>query len=106
MGVAETSPSGTPVRARRLRAMKTRTLLAAACIAALFPATGDAQQDEARNSCMSEAFRVCWRAIPDRQSVFLCLLDNRLTLNEPCRSTMKREARLRMHNGVMDRSWR
>jgi len=85
--------------------MKTRTLLAAAYIAALLPATGDAQQDEARNSCMSEAFRVCWQAIPDRQSVFLCLLDNRFILNEPCRSTMKREARLRMHNGAMDRSW-
>ena len=86
--------------------MKTRTLLAAACIAALFPAAGYAQQDEARNSCMSEAFRVCGRAIPDRQSVFLCLLDSRFILNEPCRSAMKREARLRMHNGVMDRSWR
>jgi len=86
--------------------MTTRALLAVAYIAAFFSATADAQQDEARNSCMSEAFRVCWRAIPDRQSVFLCLLDKRSTLNEPCRSTMKREAQLRMHNGVMDRSWR
>jgi len=33
---------------------------------------------------------------------FLCLLDNRLILTEPCRGTMKREARLRMHHGVMD----
>jgi hypothetical protein len=86
--------------------MKTRVLLAAAGMAALFPAVGYAQQDEARNSCMSEAFRVCGRAIPDRQSVFLCLLDNRFNLNEPCRSAMKREARLRMHDGVMDRNWR
>ena len=84
--------------------MKTCILLAAVCIAAVFPAAAGAQQDEARSSCMREAFRVCWQAMPDRHSVFLCLLDNRFTLNEPCRSAMKREARLRMHNGVMDRS--
>ncbi len=84
--------------------MKTRTLLVAAYIAALFPAAAGAQQDEGRSSCMSEAFRVCWRAMPDRHSVFLCLLDNRFKLNEPCRSTMMREARQRMHHGVMDRS--
>lgn len=84
--------------------MKTRTLLAAACIAALFPAATGAQQEEERSSCTSEAFRVCWRAMPDRHSGFLCLLDNRLILSEPCRGTMKREARLRMHHGVMDRS--
>jgi hypothetical protein len=53
-------------------------------------------------SCSGEAFRACWRAMPDRHSVFLCLLDNRSILNE----TMKREARLRMHHGVMDRSSR
>ena len=85
--------------------MKTRTLLAAVWIAAaLFPAAAGAQQNETRGSCTSEAFRVCWRAMPDRHSVFLCLLDNRFTLNEPCRSTMMSEARLRMHHGVMDRS--
>jgi len=85
--------------------MKTRTLLAAVWIAAaLFPAAAGAQQNEAQGSCTSEAFRVCWRAMPDRHSVFLCLLDNRLTLNQPCRSTMMSEARLRMHRGVIDRS--
>jgi len=83
--------------------MKARSLIAAAYIAA-FPATAGAQQDESRSSCMSEVFRVCWRAMPDRHGVFLCLLDNRRNLNEPCRSTMIREARLRMHHGVMDRS--
>jgi hypothetical protein len=84
--------------------MKTRALLAAACAAALFSAAAGAQQGEGQGSCRSEAFRVCGRAIPDRHSVFLCLLDNRLSLNEPCRSAMKREAHLRMHHGVMDRS--
>jgi hypothetical protein len=84
--------------------MNTRPLLAAACVAALFPAAAGAQQGEGQGSCMSEAFRICWRAMPARHSVFLCLLDNRLILNEPCRSTMMREAHLRMHNGVMDRS--
>jgi hypothetical protein len=78
--------------------------LAAASIAALFPAAAGAQQKEGQGSCTSEAFRVCWRAMPDRHSVFLCLLDNRFTLNEPCRRTMVREARLRMHHGVIYRS--
>jgi hypothetical protein len=80
--------------------MKTPTLLAAACFAALFPAAAGAHQ----GSCMSEAFRVCWKAMPDEHSVFLCLLDNRLILHEPCRSKMMHEARRRMHHGVMDRS--
>jgi hypothetical protein len=84
--------------------MKTSSVLIAACIASLFPVAAGAQQSEGRSSCTSEAFRVCWRNIPDRHSVFLCLLDNRRSLNEPCRSTMMHEARLRMHHGVMDRS--
>src|SRR5262249_30264260 len=84
--------------------MKISSLLTAACIAALFSVAAAAQPGEGRSSCTSEAFRVCWRAMPDRPSVFLCLVDNRRTLNEPCRSTMMREAQLRMHHGVMDRS--
>lgn len=80
--------------------MATRFLIAAVFLSTLFPLFASAED----GSCFKEAFRVCWREMPNRHEVFLCLLDKRRSLNEPCRSTMMREANARMHNGVMDRS--
>lgn len=81
--------------------MTARLLIAALFVSILwFPLLAYAEE----GSCFKEAFRVCWRQMPERHAVFLCLLDNRRSLNEPCRGTMMREARLRTHNGVIDRS--
>jgi hypothetical protein len=47
-----------------------------------------AETSEERQACMGDAFRVCWAAIPDRNRVFHCLLDNRSKLNPACRVVM------------------
>ncbi len=52
-------------------------------VALLPPAARAEMSDE--SACMSDAFRVCWRQIPDRHAVFLCLLENRNRISEACR---------------------
>ncbi|HXZ45895.1 MAG TPA: hypothetical protein VEH02_04110 [Pseudolabrys sp.] len=52
--------------------------------------TAVAETSEERNACFNDAFRVCWSAIPDRDEVFHCLMDNRLRLNPLCRVVMDR----------------
>ena len=49
-----------------------------------------AETSEERNACFNDAFRVCWSAIPDRDQVFHCLMDNRRRLNPLCRVVMER----------------
>ena len=47
-----------------------------------------AETTEERQACFNDAFRVCWSAIPDRNAVFHCLMDNRPRLNPACRTVM------------------
>jgi len=57
-----------------------------------------AETSEERSACFNDAFRVCWSAIPDRDQVFHCLMDNRPRLNPACRTDMdqyRREHRIR-----------
>ena len=57
-----------------------------------------AETSEERQSCFSDAFRVCWAAIPNRDDVFHCLMDNRPRLNPACGTVMdqyRREHRVR-----------
>jgi len=56
-----------------------------------------AETTEERNACFNDAFRVCWSAIPDRNEVFHCLMDNRLKLNPLCRVVMDRYRHPRKH---------
>jgi len=49
-----------------------------------------AETSEERSACFNDAFRVCWSAIPDRNEVFHCLMDNRRKLNPLCRVVMDR----------------
>jgi hypothetical protein len=56
-------------------------------IAFLSP-TAIAETSDERQACIGDAFRVCWAAIPDRNQVFHCLLDNRNRLNPACRVVM------------------
>jgi hypothetical protein len=48
-----------------------------------------AETTEERQACISDAFRVCWSAIPNRDQVFHCLMDNRPRLNPACRMVME-----------------
>lgn len=47
-----------------------------------------AETPEERQACIGDAFRVCWAAIPNRNDVFRCLMDNRPRLNPACRVVM------------------
>jgi len=60
----------------------------AALVMALFSSTAIAETSDERQACIGDAFRVCWAAIPDRNQVFHCLLDNRNRLNPACRVVM------------------
>ena len=55
--------------------------------------TAVAETSEERNACIGDAFRVCWAAIPNRNEVFVCLMDNRSRLNPACRAVMNQYVR-------------
>jgi hypothetical protein len=63
--------------------------------------TAMAETQEERQACIGDAFRVCWAAIPDRNLVFRCLMDNRPRLNPACRVVMdqyRRPHRITRHS--------
>jgi hypothetical protein len=69
-------------------AMKALALLTVISASGLLPSIAAAETSEERQSCIGDAFRVCWAAIPNRDDVFHCLLDNRSRLNPGCRAIM------------------
>jgi hypothetical protein len=60
----------------------------AALAMAFLSSSAIAETTEERQACIGDAFRVCWSAIPNRDQVFHCLLDNRSRLNPACRVVM------------------
>ena len=60
----------------------------AALAMAFLSSNAIAETTEERQACIGDAFRVCWAAIPNRDQVFHCLLDNRSRLNPACRVVM------------------
>jgi hypothetical protein len=71
-----------------LKAMKTLAPITVAFTIALSGSTAFAETSQERQACIGDAFRVCWSAIPNRDAVFHCLLDNRSQLNVACRMVM------------------
>ena len=69
-------------------AMKTLALLTVITGSSLLCPIAGAETSQERQSCIGDAFRVCWAAIPNRDDVFHCLLDNRSKLNPDCRAIM------------------
>ncbi len=63
-------------------------LLTGIAASALLCPIAAAETSEERSACIGDAFRVCWAAIPNRDDVFHCLLDNRTRLNPDCRAIM------------------
>jgi hypothetical protein len=68
--------------------MKALAPLLAALAMAFLSSNAIAETTEERQACIGDAFRVCWAAIPNRDQVFHCLLDNRSRLNPACRVVM------------------
>jgi len=64
-----------------------------------------AETSDEHRACMNDAFRVCWRAIPNRHAVYLCLLENHNQLSPACRAAITREQqprRFRRESGNND----
>jgi hypothetical protein len=47
-----------------------------------------AETPEERQACTDDAFRVCQQAIPDRDRVFACLVQNNTALSPLCRKAL------------------
>ncbi len=47
-----------------------------------------AETREERNACFSDAFRVCWSEVLNRDAVYHCLWKNRRRLSDACRVVM------------------
>jgi hypothetical protein len=47
-----------------------------------------AETPEERQACTDDAFRVCQEAIPDRDRVFACLIQNSTALSPLCRHAL------------------
>jgi hypothetical protein len=81
--------------ADRFFAMKVLGLLTLIWASPLLCPMAAAETSEERQSCFSDAFRVCWAAIPNRDDVFHCLMDNRSRLSPDCRTVMDQYRRPR-----------
>jgi hypothetical protein len=51
-------------------------------------ASANAETLEERQACMGDAFHFCSSAIPDRDQVYSCLMDNRDLISAACRSVI------------------
>src|ERR1044072_3519233 len=70
--------------------VKSLGLIAAALTLVASGWTASAETAEDRQACIGDAFRVCWSAIPDRNNVLQCLIENRSQLNPSCREVITR----------------
>jgi len=64
-----------------LTPFKAFALITTALAMAFLSSAAIAETTGERQACMGDAFRVCWSAIPDRNAVFHCLMDNRPRLS-------------------------
>ena len=66
-------------------------LLGAALL--ILPVTASAESQDEQNACMNDAFTVCGHAIPDRDRVAACLVQNISKISPACRVVMQRYSR-------------
>lgn len=78
-------------------ALKSLCTIAAALTLVVSGWTASAETFEERQACIGDAFRVCWSAIPDRNNVLQCLVENRSRLSPDCREVITRYTRLHRH---------
>jgi hypothetical protein len=62
-------------------------LLGTACVLSATP-VAFAETREEQKACVSDAFRFCLSAIPDRDRVFTCLMEKRSLISVACRTVM------------------
>src|SRR5215510_11890054 len=78
-------------------ALKSLCPIAAALTLLVSGWAASAETSEERQACIGDAFRVCWSAIPDRNNVLQCLVENRSQLSPDCREIITRYARSHRH---------
>lgn len=54
------------------------------CADGVSAVTASAESQEERQACIGDAFKFCLSAIPDRNSVFICLTDHRNLISTAC----------------------
>jgi hypothetical protein len=69
--------------------MKAQAALALMFLACA-PVAASAESQDEQQACMSDAFSVCGHAIPDRDRVVACLVQNMNRLSGACRTVMLR----------------
>jgi len=62
-------------------------LLGTACVLSATP-VAFAETREEQKACIRDAFQFCLSAIPDRDRVFACLMENRSLISAACRAVM------------------
>jgi hypothetical protein len=72
--------------------MKAHIALAFAFLA-FAPVAATAETQEDQMACMNDAFSICGNAIPDRDRVAACLVQNINRISSRCRSVMARYSR-------------
>ena len=77
--------------------LKTTGSVAIAVAIVVWCLPASAETAEERQACIGDAFRVCWAAIPDRENVLACLVENRSRLSPDCREVITRYTRLHRH---------
>lgn len=76
--------------------MRIRTFAAGTlCAFGALLGAAQAQEQEAQQACMSDAFAICGQFIPDHGRVATCLYSNFTRVSEPCRQVLARHDRTR-----------
>ena len=52
--------------------------------------TASAESQEERQACIGDAFKFCLSAIPDRNSVFICLVEHENLISAACQASLAR----------------
>ena len=76
----------TITHARRTRLIVRGLLIVGAMLAGV--TTAPAETPEQRQACTDDAFQLCSDAMPDRERVFACLVQNRHVISPLCREGM------------------
>ena len=77
-----------PPASARVERSSMKPLITVVLVSTVWCSSAVAETTEERQACIGDAFRVCWAAIPNRNDVFHCLLDNRSRLTLACRMVM------------------
>ena len=70
-----------------------KSIVAIAVVSVFLTASAVAETPEERQACIGDAFRICWSAIPDRERVTACMVENKSQLGPACRAVMARYSR-------------